>query len=92
MSKQTVEEAAKKSAADIEIKTDADRTHKKGFIMGFGYGAAWQKERYKDMLETLQELLCFKHVMIDSADTLQYPDNFLKAIENAKTALCKALD
>lgn len=46
----------------------------------------------KDMAEALQELLRFHHVMTDAADNLQYPDNFLKAIESAKAALSKALD
>lgn len=47
----------------------------------------------KQMMEALQELLRFENCMrYYGAPNLQYPDNFLKAIENAKATLSAALD
>ena len=45
------------------------------------------REANERMKEAFSELMRFKNVMETGADTLQYPDNFLKAIDEAKQAL-----
>ncbi len=45
------------------------------------------KDENKKLREVLAELMSFKSVMETGADTLQFPDNFLKAIDQAKELL-----
>lgn len=92
--KQTVEEAVISNIQELELNTELERVT---YRTAFYDGSAWQKEQqsesFKQMIEALQELLSFENCMrYYGAPALQYPDNFLKAIDSAKAALSAALD
>jgi hypothetical protein len=89
---QTVQEAAQERWPITDKLTPSDRSLFEMWHRMFTDGASWQKERDKDMVEALQELLRFHGVLREAASLLQYEDNFLKAIDAAKVALSKALD
>jgi len=50
MNRQTVKEAAKVSASTLELKTNTDYIYRNGYVTGFAYGAAWQKEQGIDWI------------------------------------------